>query len=62
MHSNNTVHDHILNTYGNKLNKEKNTQRELLHKPRKRFVTQYNIGTIAHFSRNRLYILMFNLI
>lgn len=62
IHSNITVHDHILNTYINKLNKEKNTQREeLIGKLRKRFVTQHNIDTIAHFSGNRVYILMFDL-
>lgn len=52
----------IINTYISKINKEKNRDREeLLKKLRKRFVTQYNIDTVASFSGNRLYILMFDL-
>ena len=51
----------IISTYITKLNKEKNRDREeLLRKLRKRFTTQYNIDTVATFSGNRLYILMFD--
>lgn len=62
IHSPITIHDMIINTYISKINKEKNRDREeLLKKLRKRFVTQYNIDTVASFSGNRLYILMFDL-
>ncbi|CAH1109612.1 unnamed protein product [Psylliodes chrysocephalus] len=62
IHTNITVHDHILNKYVSKLNKEKNTNREeLITKLRKRFVVQFNNDTVAHFSGNRIYILMFDL-
>lgn len=62
IHSPITIHDMIINTYISKINKEKNTDREeLLKKLRKRFITQYNIDTVASFSGNRLYILMFDL-
>lgn len=62
IHSPVTVHDLIINTYITKLNKEKNRDREeLLRKLRKRFTTLYNIDTVATFSGNRLYILMFDL-
>lgn len=57
-----TVHDLIINTYINKLNKEKYTDREeLIKKLRKRYIFLYNIDTICHFSGTRLYILMFDL-
>lgn len=58
-----TIHDIIINTYVNKLNKPKNTNREeLLLKLRKRFITDYNIDTsVSFFSGNRIYILMFDM-
>lgn len=58
-----TIHDIIINTYVNKLNKPKNTNREeLLLKLRKRFITEYNIDTsVSFFSGNRIYILMFDM-
>lgn len=52
----------IINTYIRKLNKPKNINREeLLYKLKKRFITEYKIGTTAVFSGNRLYILMFDM-
>ena len=58
-----TIHDIIINTYVNKLNKPKNTNREeLIQKLRKRFITEYNIETsITFVSNNRIYILMFDM-
>lgn len=62
IHSPVTIHDMIIDTYINKLNKENNSNREeLITKLRKRFINQYYIDTVAHFSGNRLYILMFDL-
>lgn len=62
IHSPVTVHDMIINTYLNKLNKDKYTDREeLISKLRKRFVAQYNIDTVTHFSGSRMYVLMFDL-
>ncbi|XP_045462412.1 uncharacterized protein LOC123672365 [Harmonia axyridis] len=62
LHSVITIHDMIIDTYIHKLNKNKNTNREeLIAKLRKRFVDQYSIDTVAHFSGNRLYLLMFDL-
>lgn len=62
IHSPVTIHDMIVDTYIYKLNKDNKINREeLIAKLRKRFVSQYAIDTIAHFSGNRLYILMFDL-
>lgn len=62
IHSPITIHDSIINSYITKLNKEKHTNREeLINNLRKRFVSQYNIDTVATFSGSRLYILMFDL-
>ena len=57
-----TIHDHIINTYINKINKPTQTNREdLIKKLKKRFVDEFQIDTVAVFSGNRLYILMFDL-
>lgn len=57
-----TIHDLIIDTYIYKLNKINNNNRdELIAKLRKRFIAQYSIDTVAHFSGNRLYLLMFDL-
>jgi len=57
-----TVHDLIINTYINKLNKPKNINREeLLNKLKARFINEYNIYTTAVISGHRLYVLMFDL-
>lgn len=62
IHSPITIHDHIIDTYTNKINKPKNINRqELLAKIQKKFIDQYNINTIPTFVGNRLYILMFDL-
>lgn len=62
IHSQVTIHDDIINTYIRKLNKPKNTNREeLLDKLKRRFIGQYNIDTVAVFSGNRVYILMFDI-
>lgn len=63
IHSPITIHDLIINTYINKLNKPKNTNREeLIQKLRKKFITEYNIETSVTFvSNNRIYILMFDM-
>lgn len=62
IHSVITIHDHIIDTYTNKINKPKNNNRqELLAKLQKRFIDHYNINTIPTFVGNRLYILMFDL-
>lgn len=62
VHSPLTIHDLIINTYLNKLNKPKNINREeLLTKLRKRFNVEFNIDTTAVFSHNRVYILMFDM-
>lgn len=57
-----TIHDNIICTYLNEINNPNNTNRqELLDKLRKRFVDNHNIDTIAVFSGNKIYILMFDL-
>ncbi|CAH1113588.1 unnamed protein product [Psylliodes chrysocephalus] len=57
-----TVHDHVINTYINKLNDPiEHNRDELLLKLRKRFVKNYNTDTTAGFSGNRVYILMFDI-
>lgn len=62
IHSAITIHDMIIDTYIHKLNKTNNTNRdELITKLRKRFISQYSIDTVAHFSGSRLYLLMFDL-
>lgn len=62
IHTNFTVHDHIIETFINKLNKPKNTDRQqLILKLQKRFIDLYQISTIPTFIGNRLYILMFDL-
>jgi hypothetical protein len=62
IHSPVTIHDMIINTYIDKINNPKHTNREeLIQKLRKKFISQYNIDTSAVFSGNRLYILMFDL-
>lgn len=62
IHSHITIHDDIVNTYCRKLNKPKNTNRnELLHKIKKRFISQYNVDTTVVFTGNRFYVLLFDL-
>lgn len=62
IHSPITVHDFIINTYIDKINKPQNTNREeLLVKLKRKFIRNYNIDTTPVFSYNRLYILMFDL-
>lgn len=63
IHSPITIHDFIINTYIDKLNKPKNNDRaELLMKLRKRFISEYNIETSVTFvGNNWVYILMFDL-
>ena len=57
-----SIHDHIINSSINKLNKPKNSNREeLLAKLKKRFITEFKIDTTAVFSGNILYVLMFDL-
>ena len=57
-----TLHDNIICIYLNEINDSKNTNRqELLDKLRKRFVDNYNVDTVAVFSGNNIYILMFDL-
>ena len=59
IHTHITIHDDIVNTYCRKLNKPKNTNRnELLHKIKKRFISQYNVDTTVVFTGNRFYVLM----
>jgi predicted molibdopterin-dependent oxidoreductase YjgC len=53
----------IIDTYIDKINNPKHTNREeLIQKLRKKFIKQYNIDTSAVFSGNRLYSLMFDII
>lgn len=62
IHSPITVHDFIINTYVDKINNPKHTNREsLLDKLKRKFIRNYNIDTTPVFSYNRLYILMFDL-
>lgn len=63
IHSPLTVHDVIVNTYVEKLNKPKNTNRsELLAKLKKKFISEYNVDTAVTFvGNNWVYILMFDL-
>lgn len=63
IHSPITIHDIIINTYINKLNKPKNSNREVItDKLRKRFIREYNIETSVTFvGNNRIYILMFDM-
>lgn len=62
IHSNITIHDHIITTYINKVNKPKNTNRvELINKLKRRFIEQFEIDTSVVFTGNRIYILMFDL-
>lgn len=57
-----TIHDHIIETYINKINKPKNTERQqLIQKLQRRFIDNYNISTVPTFVGNRLYILMIDL-
>lgn len=57
-----TIHDTIINSYVNELNDPKVTNREeLLIQLRKRFVNNFKIDSVAIFSGNRIYILMFDL-
>lgn len=57
-----TIHDHIINTYMDKLNSPKHPNRnELLLKLKKKFIRDYNIDTVPVFSYNRVYIVMFDL-
>lgn len=63
IHSAVTVHDLIINTYVEKLNRPKNVNRgELLMKLRKKFIDEYNIETSVTFvGNNWVYVLMFDL-
>lgn len=63
IHSPVTVHDMIVNTYVNKLNKPKNSNREeLIEKLRKKFIIEYRIETSVTFvGNNWIYILMFDM-
>lgn len=58
-----TIHDMIVNTYVEKLNKPKNTNREeLIAKLKKKFIQEYNVETTVSFvGNNWIYILMFDL-
>lgn len=57
-----TIHDTIINSYVNELNDPKVTNREeLLVQLRKRFVNNFRVDSVAVFSGNRIYILMFDL-
>lgn len=57
-----TIHDHIINTYINKVNKRKNTCREeLIAKLKQRFIIEFKVDTSVVFSGSRMYILMFSL-
>lgn len=58
-----TIHDMIVNTYIEKLNKPKNNNREeLLTKLKKKFIQEYNVETTVSFvGNNWIYILMFDL-
>lgn len=63
IHSGITIHDTIINTYVEKLNKPSGVNREeLLIKLRKRFIREYNVETTVNFvGNNWIYILMFDL-
>ena len=63
IHSPITIHDIIINSYANKLNKPQNTNRqELIDKLRKRFIDEYNVETSVTFvGGNKIYILMFDM-
>lgn len=57
-----TLHDTIITTYLNEINNPTNINRqELLIRLRKRFVDNHNVDTVAVFSGNKIYILMFDL-
>lgn len=57
-----TIHDHIITTYVNKLNKNGNNDRQhLIDKLKKRFINNYRIDTAIVFSGNSIYIFMFDL-
>lgn len=63
IHSAITIHDVIVNTYVEKLNKPSIVNREeLIIKLRKRFIREYNVETAVNFvGNNWVYILMFDL-
>lgn len=63
IHSPITIHDTIINTFINKLNKpENNNREEITEKLRKRFRLEYNVETsITFVGNNRIYILMFDM-
>lgn len=62
IHTPMTLHDHIIETYTNKFNKPKYTNRqELIVQLKKRFINLYNIDTTVVFSGNHMFILMFDL-
>lgn len=61
IHTSMTYHDHIVETYNTKINKDNTDRHELLLKLKKRFLYLYNIDTTVVFSGNRMYILMFDL-
>lgn len=58
-----TIHDVIINTYVDELNKPESMNRdELLKKLRQKFISQFNIETTVSFvGNNWIYILMFDL-
>lgn len=62
IHSSVTKHDFIIQSYLEKINKPKNTNREqVILQLRKKFIDLWRIDTTAVFTQNRLYILMFDL-
>ncbi|CAH1111421.1 unnamed protein product [Psylliodes chrysocephalus] len=63
IHSPITLHDIIINSYVQKLNKPKNINREeLIERLRKRFMADYRIDTTVTFvGNNWIYILMFDM-
>lgn len=63
IHSPVTIHDVIVNTFVNKLNKPKHVNRaELLEKLRRKFIQEYQIETSVTFIGNKIYILMFDML
>lgn len=63
IHSPVTIHDVIVNTFVNKLNKPKHVNRaELLEKLRRKFIQEYQIETSVTFVGNKIYILMFDML
>lgn len=62
IHSPITLHDIIINTYTNKINKPNNIDREtLLKKLKHKFIQEHNVDTTVIFSGNRMYVMMFDL-